>query len=121
MVDSGSHGQTLGRGRGKPLAKLFARTYGTFLIAASTSQQFAMELSDLEHGALAYTMLAGLGNVRSGPLLDQYADLDDDRIVTVRELVRYVEKQVPLLTAQYRERQMPVIFSLGQDFPLALR
>ena len=81
---------------------LFARTLGTFLIAASTKQQYALESTDLGHGVLTYTLLAGLGEATVGPLVGKPADLDGDDVVMMRELVQYMEEHVPELTAQYQ-------------------
>lgn len=103
-------------------AKLFARTYGTFLIAASTDAQFALEASELGHGVLTYTLLAGLGGIDTGPLANQTADgSPKDNLVTVGELVNYIEEYVPTLTAKYQRQQYPITSKLGQNFPLSVR
>ncbi len=40
--------------------------------------------------------------------------------MTVRELLGYVESQLPAVTEKYKQQaQYPVVDSRGQDFPLA--
>jgi len=102
-------------------AQLFARVYGTFLIAASTDAQFALEAKEFGHGVLTYTLLAGLGGIDTGPLANQTADLQKDNLVTVGELITYIEEHVPTLTAKYQRQQYPVTSKLGQNFPLSIR
>ncbi|MCA9792644.1 MAG: caspase family protein, partial [Candidatus Eremiobacteraeota bacterium] len=93
-----------------------ARASGTFLLAASTAEQYAKEVPELGHGVLTYALLEGLGQ-KSAPR----AHLSDDGSVSVNALLQYVAGQVPDLTSQYHgEMQNVVQYSTGQDFPLKL-
>jgi WD40 repeat protein len=97
--------------------KMLARAYGIHLIAASTKQQYALEVPDLGHGVLTYALLSGLGE--KGP--PQAAT--PDGLITVFSLLRYVSDQVPELAEKYHagNKQYPVSINTGMDFPLALR
>lgn len=95
----------------KAMAQL-ARTTGTHVVAASTKEQFAAEVKDLGHGVFTYTLLEGLSGKADGS--------PKDGIVTVRELLSYVESRLPEISEQYKQQaQYPVVDSRGQDFPLA--
>jgi hypothetical protein len=89
-----------------------ARSTGTHVVAASTEDQLASELSQLGHGVFTYALLRGLDGDAS----------DRDTIVTVRELIAYIEKELPGISEKYRQKpQYPVVDSRGQDFPLAVK
>ena len=92
----------------------FGQTTATYLIAASTSRQFAVEAPALGHGVLAYAVLRGL---------DQGIPAGPNRLVTIRSLLRYVEAEVPPLAARYHpgDTQTPVTVAVGSDFPLWAR
>lgn len=93
-----------------------ARASGTFLLAASTAEQYAKEVPELGHGVLTYALLKGLGD-KAAP----QAHLSDDGSVSVNALLQYVAGQVPDLTSRYHgEMQNVVQYSTGQDFPLKL-
>lgn len=86
--------------------QLLARTAGTFLLAASTSDQYAYELPELGHGVLTYSILKALDQSGAGK-------------VTVNGLLQSVSAEVPALTERYHgDRQEVVQYSSGQDFPL---
>jgi hypothetical protein len=88
-----------------------ARSTGTHIIASSTDKQYASETPHLEHGLFTYALLKGLEG-RSERA---------DNTITVRELMAYVEKELPLISEKYRQKpQYPVIDSRGQDFPLVV-
>lgn len=90
---------------------LLARSTGTHIIAASTDKQYATEIPRLGHGLFTYTLLAGL----------QGEWEKSDNIITVRELISYVERELPKISEKYLQpTQYPVIDSRGQDFPLAV-
>ncbi|MDP1947320.1 MAG: caspase family protein [Nitrospirota bacterium] len=94
------------------LAQL-ARANGVHVVAASNKDQFASEVQELGHGVFTYTLLEGLKGQADGS--------PKDGIVTVRELLAFVEASLPELSLKYRtERQYPVAESRGMDFPLAL-
>ena len=93
------------------LAQL-ARANGVHVVAASNKDQFASEVQELGHGVFTYTLLEGLKGQADGS--------PKDGIVTVRELLAFVEARLPELSLKYRtERQYPVAESRGMDFPLA--
>lgn len=95
----------------KALAQL-ARSTGVHVVAASTKDQLAAEVKDLGHGVFTYTLLEGLSGKADGS--------PKDGAVTVRELLSYVDSQLPEISAKYKQQaQYPVVDSRGQDFPLA--
>ena len=92
----------------KALIRL-GRSTGTYILSASTEEQFASEFKELGHGVLTYSMLEGLKG-KSG-----------DKTVTVEGLIHYVKNRLPELTEKYRGRpQWPVSWGYGMDFPLVL-
>lgn len=94
--------------------QMLARTAGTFLIAASTAEEYALELPDLKHGVLTYAILNALGE--SGK---PTARTNAQGAVTVNALLEAVSSTVPNLTEKYHgQRQHVVQYSSGQDFPL---
>ena len=93
-----------------------ARASGTFLVAASTADQYAKEFPELGHGVLTYAILTGLGE-KGRPA----ATLGEAGNVTVNALLQYVSDEVPQLAEKYQGgRQDVVQFSTGQDFPLVV-
>lgn len=93
------------------LAQL-ARANGVHIVAASTKDQFASEVKELGHGVFTYTLLEGLQGQADGS--------PKDGIVTVRELLAFVEARLPELSLKFKtERQYPVAESRGMDFPIA--
>ena len=92
----------------KALAML-ARAAGVHVIAASSKDQIAAEVSQLGHGVFTYTLLEGLkgGAARNG-------------VVTVRELLAYIDRELPEISQKYRtQAQYPVVDSRGMDFPIS--
>ncbi len=92
----------------KALVQL-ARSAGTYIVSASTDQQYAAEIKALGHGVFTYTLLEGLqGKAGTGK-------------VTVEGLIHYVKEKLPELTEKHRgQAQYPVSWGSGMDFPLAL-
>lgn len=99
-------------------AQMLARANGVYLIAASTKQQYAAEVPELGHGVLTYALLSGLGE--KGP---PQAPTSGEGMVTIYSLLQYVNLQVPELTQKYHrgDKQYPVSFNTGMDFPLVVR
>ena len=97
---------------------MLARAEGVFLIAASTRQQYALEVPELGHGVLTYALLSGLGE-KSAPAAPTTAD----GAVTVQGLLQYINQRVPELTELHHQgaRQYPVGLNMGMDFPLAVK
>ncbi|MBI3928021.1 MAG: caspase family protein [Armatimonadetes bacterium] len=94
-----------------------ARSSGTFLIAASTAEQYAKEFPELGHGVLTYAFLTGLGLEGGAARAATQANGE----VTVNALLNYLSQQVPSLTEKYHGgRQDIVQYSTGQDFPLVI-
>jgi len=86
-----------------------ARSTGTYILSASTDQQFASEVKELGHGVLTYAMLEGLGG-KAG-----------ERKVTVEGLIHYIKDRLPELTEKHRGApQWPVSWGTGMDFPLVI-
>lgn len=84
------------------LAKL-ARSTGSFWITASGINQTAAEIESDKHGAFTYVLLNGL-------------NLSD---LTIRGLMTYIEKELPLYTKQKNGKpQYPVSYGFGNDFPI---
>jgi len=98
--------------------KMLARSNGVYLIAAATKQQYALEVPELGHGVLTYALLRGLGEKGKPP-----APASSEGIITMLSLLQYVNQQVPELTEKYHEgnKQYPVSFTTGMDFPLLVQ
>ena len=94
----------------KALAQL-SRGSGVHVLAASGSEQYAAEVSELGHGVFTYILLDALhGGADGAP---------KDGNVTVFELKAYLNDQVPELTEKYKGTpQWPYTFSIGNDFPI---
>jgi len=92
----------------KALVQL-ARSTGTYIVSASTDQQYAAEIKALGHGVFTYTLFEGLrGKGGAGK-------------VTVEGLIHYVKEKLPELTEKHRgQAQYPVSWGSGMDFPLVL-
>lgn len=90
-----------------------ARANGVHVVAAAGKDQLASELAALGHGAFTHTMLQGLkGGADGSP---------KNGIVSVRELLSYVEEKLPEISEQQNlQAQFPVVDSRGQDFPIAV-
>jgi WD40 repeat protein len=102
--------ETLLKGDGdqqKSLA-VVARSTGTHWIAASGSQQFANEFSDLGHGAFTYVLLKAMGG-----------GAKNNNMITVNGLKNFLQVQVPELMKKYNGTpQYPSSYGLGNDFPV---
>jgi uncharacterized caspase-like protein len=93
---------------------------GVFTIAASSASEEAQEIEDLRHGVLTYALLAGLGAVNRGPLLDQSVRPSRvDGTVDVLDWLSFAAGQVPRLTERYLGRTQDIQTSgQGQSFPV---
>ncbi|HEY9079485.1 MAG TPA: caspase family protein [Magnetovibrio sp.] len=118
LMDACKSGAALTRTRGfeerKALSRL-SRASGMHIIAAAAKDQFAVEFEQLGHGAFTYTLLDAMkGAADEGKR--------SDGIVSIREINRYIEDQLPELSEQNgNPPQFPVISSRGTDFPLAVK
>jgi WD40 repeat protein len=87
---------------------LVARSTGTHWMAASGSQQYAQEFSQLGHGAFTYALLTGL---------EGKAQIQ--KLITVNGLKNYISDIIPKLMKQYNgSEQFPVSYGFGKDFPV---
>jgi WD40 repeat protein len=95
----------------KALAQL-VRASGAHVVAASTKDQEASEAKQLGHGIFTYTLLQGMrGGADGSP---------KDGVIMVRELLSYVESQLPTVSQKYKAKaQYPVAYSMGNDFPIS--
>ncbi|MBC7744831.1 MAG: caspase family protein [Flavobacterium sp.] len=85
-----------------------ARSTGTHWIAASGSQQFANEFSQLGHGAFTYVLLQGLKGEAAA-----------NKMITVNGLKNFLQTGVPALMKKYNgSAQLPASYGLGNDFPV---
>ena len=93
-----------------------ARTHGMFTIAAGAATPDAKEMPALEHGALTYTLLAGLQAVAGGPLQDQWIRThSQDRVPHVLEWYGFASSHVPRLSGWAQNVQHN---SAGASFPV---
>jgi len=75
---------------------------GVFTVAAASAGEEAQEIEQLGHGALSYTLLAGLRAVAFGPLKDQGIEPNDpDGVASVLEWFSFAATHVPKLTERY--------------------
>ncbi|PHI21579.1 hypothetical protein CEQ90_01840 [Lewinellaceae bacterium SD302] len=99
-----------GAAEDKAIAQL-ARATGTHWLTASASDQFASEFDELGHGAFTYVLMRALRG---------QSDENNDGTVTVVELKRYLEREVPKMTLKHTgQAQYPASFGYGNDFGIA--
>ncbi len=117
---SGAVADALGRGMfdeavGQKALRRIARVGGIHVLAASRGDEDAVELVSRPHGALTYLLLEGLQGE---------ADDDLDGEISVREIVDYATREMPLLSRRLVTEtisQLPVGYSRGADFALVGR
>lgn len=117
LIDSCKSGGALVAFRGfeerKALRQL-ARSTGMHIVAAAAQDQFAGEVAKLNHGVFTYTVLEALSGKADGS--------PKDDVVSVREMLSYVENRMPELSLRERSKaQYPVVDSRGMDFPVIVR
>ncbi|HLP12624.1 MAG TPA: caspase family protein [Flavobacteriales bacterium] len=96
----------------KEMANL-ARSTGTYFLTASASDQLAGEFASLGHGVFTYAILQGFTGKADGS--------NGDAKISVKELSLYVENAVPDLSEKFKgQKQFPVSYGYGQDFPVVL-
>lgn len=94
----------------KAIAQL-ARSTGSYWLAASNSDQFATEFTELGHGIFTYSILLGLQGQADGG--------SKDKKITVKELSAFLNDKVPELSEKYKgSAQYPNSYGFGQDFPI---
>jgi WD40 repeat protein len=95
------------------------RDEGAYIFAASAPEQPARESSELGHGVLTYTLLAGAGAVREGPLSHCRIDKNEsDPNISALDWEVFVKQNVPLLMkTRPGMRQFAFVMGVG-DFPI---
>ncbi|MBI9113324.1 caspase family protein [Maridesulfovibrio ferrireducens] len=89
--------------------RMLARDVGVHVLAATDREQYAVELATLGHGVFTYSLLNALNGDST----------QKDKNVTIRELMKFVEKEVPALSKKFANyAQFPVSHSRGNDFTL---
>jgi WD40 repeat protein len=116
LIDSCKSGGALVAFRGfeerKALRQL-ARSSGMHIVAAAAQDQFAGEVARLNHGVFTYVVLEALAGTADGA--------PKDGVVSVREMLSYVENRMPEISRQERSQaQYPVVDSRGMDFPVII-
>ncbi|MFH2202095.1 MAG: caspase family protein, partial [Elusimicrobiota bacterium] len=71
-----------------------ARASGVHVVAASSKDQIAAEVKELGHGIFTHTLLKALNGDADGS--------PNDGIVTVRELLGYIESTIPEVSLKYK-------------------
>ena len=98
---------------GRKALRRMARVGGIHVLAASRADQDAVELRTVPHGALTWLLLQAF---------DGAADDNADGSVSVREVVDYTIREMPLLSRRLAAEtigQVPVGYSRFSDFALA--
>jgi hypothetical protein len=72
---------------------------GRIIFAASKPDELSLEIDEFQHGLFTYYLAEGLKGK---------ADIDDDGIVTIDELINYVSDNVPRKAQQLGGRQHPL-------------
>lgn len=116
LIDACKSGGAISAFRGfeeRKAIRQLARSTGVHIVAATAQDQFAVELSRLNHGLFTYAVLEALAGGADGGRKDGF--------VSVREMLAYVEDRMPELSMQQRSSpQYPVINSRGMDFPVSI-
>lgn len=116
VVDSvvTSRGRAFDDAAGQKALHRIARVGGIHVLAAARADEDAVELDSEPHGALTYLVLEG---IRGG------ADDDRDGTISVKEIIAYASRSMPLLSRRLLNQQTvshkPVGYSRGADFALA--
>ncbi|MFQ5954052.1 MAG: caspase family protein [Kiloniellales bacterium] len=110
---SGSALNTRGVAADRKALSQLARAAGIHLVAAAGQEQFATELKELGHGVFTYAVLEGLNGQADGA--------PGDGIVSIYELLGYIDERIPEVSRRYRAKpQYPVVDSRGLNFPIAV-
>lgn len=89
---------------------VIARSTGTHWLAASGSQQYANEFSQLGHGAFTYVLLNALKGEAAA-----------NKMITVYGLRNFLQNKVPELLKKYGGTpQYPASYGVGNDFPVEM-
>ena len=114
VIDSvlASRGRAFDDAAGQKALHRIARVGGIHVLAAARANEDAVELISEPHGALTYLMLEGMQG---------QADGNRDGTVSVKEIISYADRAMPLLSRRLGENvsHKPVGYSRGADFALA--
>lgn len=89
---------------------MVARSTGTHWLAASGSQQFAQEFSQLGHGAFTYVLLKAL-----------QGEAISNKMITINGMKDFLQIKFPELMKKYNgSQQFPVSYGYGKDFPVQI-
>jgi uncharacterized caspase-like protein len=80
---------------------------GIYVITATTPLQEAVQSSESRNDPVV------------SALLGAFESVNDDGEARIRDVVRYLQAQIPLLSAHAGERHTPMVIQMGVDFPLA--
>lgn len=107
-----SSGRAFDDAAGQKALRRIARVGGIHVLAAARANEDAVELISVPHGALTYLMLEGMQG---------RADENRDGTVSVKEIISYADRTMPLLSRRLGESvsHKPVGYSRGADFALA--
>lgn len=89
------------------LMQLTTYKNGSVIISASSSSGVSKEFSELKHGAFTYYLVEGLRGK---------ADVNNDRLISIREAFNYVNKKVVTFTNGIQHPELKGVFS--DDMPL---
>ena len=72
----------------------------------------------LWHGALTYSLLAGLGAIDRGPFKNRVAETNNG-LIQVNDWLNFAQENVSLLTkTYYGQEQRVTVFGEGRSFPI---
>ncbi len=97
-----------------------SRAQGAFTIASAAVSDEATEVSELGHGVLSYSFLAGLKAVDSGPLVDQWVQpSENDKVAQALDLFSFTSSHARRLGKRYFGQEQEVQYSSsGMTFPV---
>ena len=95
-----------------------SRTQGVHVIAAASAKKEAREITDLQHGILTYSLLAGMNAVDDGPLASKAISTSQSGYVTVNQWFEYAQIAVPELYEKYIGEQQDVQVQGANSFPV---
>ena len=102
----------------KAMEELANKTGCYTITAVASGKELASELPGIGHGALTYSLLAGMGEAKEG-ILQRRNAIGADGTVRIRDLLGFAQDQVPNLTRISFGSEQRVAFSAKEDnFPL---
>jgi uncharacterized caspase-like protein len=97
-----------------------SRAQGAFTIASAAVSDEATEVSELGHGVLSYSFLAGLKAVDRGPLVDQWVQpSENDKVAQAVDLFSFSSSHARRLGKRYFGQEQEIQYSSsGMTFPV---